>query len=254
MTFSRFVQLFRIYNSQGTAQEQFHFIFNPVALSLLGMSRSDWLQRFALGRVVKYARAHLGFSLRDLAKKSGVSPSHILRIESGEFDVQLSTLLRLAVYLGTPPGLLIEEGLRVPPRYYEKLLLAEDFAELIEPDSEPKRWQAKRRRAVELCSGVCVVLTELLLSADPESLVSRYDFPTESLRASFPAAAKEIREQMQFVDRLAVLNELEIEPVEQLHLLHLLDRASIEQYAALSSSKVYPMKLPWRPEPRPLFG
>src|SRR5579872_7011258 len=55
------------------------------------------------GTLIKAARMRLGFSLRDLAAMSQVSPSQIVRLESGEFDCTALTMGRLFGALALHP-------------------------------------------------------------------------------------------------------------------------------------------------------
>ena len=50
-------------------------------------------------------------SVRDLSRITGISPSHILRIESGEFDFTTTKFLRLAEALGLPTSSILEPAL-----------------------------------------------------------------------------------------------------------------------------------------------
>ena len=53
-----------------------------------------------LGKILKARRRSLSISLGELSKKSGVSPSHIVRIERGERFPSARVLRRLAGPLG----------------------------------------------------------------------------------------------------------------------------------------------------------
>jgi transcriptional regulator with XRE-family HTH domain len=66
-------------------------------------------------RLVK-ERRKLGFSQRELGKKVGIPQSHISKIEKGEVDVQISSLMELARVLGLEVMLI--------PREYNSLIRA----------------------------------------------------------------------------------------------------------------------------------
>lgn len=55
----------------------------------------DILQR--IGSKIKLMREERGWSIRDLAKISGVNKSNICSIESGKYDVRLRTLGKLEI-------------------------------------------------------------------------------------------------------------------------------------------------------------
>src|SRR5258707_13145412 len=83
-----------------------------------------------LGRSLREAREALGFSLRELARTSGVSPSQILRIESGEFDCFLSSLVKLCGPIALRPGELLESCLFANWDLYGKAATLELAAEI----------------------------------------------------------------------------------------------------------------------------
>jgi transcriptional regulator with XRE-family HTH domain len=51
---------------------------------------------------IKHVRKSLGFSLGDVAKRTGLLPQHIARAEREGVDVRASTLLILARAFGVP--------------------------------------------------------------------------------------------------------------------------------------------------------
>ena len=70
---------------------------------------------------IRMARAALGISVRELAEKSGVADSTILRFETGRGGVLAATLQRLQTTLETEGVIFIEAngggpGVRVSPR------------------------------------------------------------------------------------------------------------------------------------------
>jgi transcriptional regulator with XRE-family HTH domain len=58
------------------------------------------LERLAMK--LKALRKERGWKQPDLAKKAGLSPGYIARLETGRHDPKLSTLLKLAKALGVP--------------------------------------------------------------------------------------------------------------------------------------------------------
>jgi predicted transcriptional regulator len=57
-------------------------MYNDSGIIVFSITFIDEIQN--LGSIVKHQRNRLGFTLMELATKSGVSPSHIARIEKGE--------------------------------------------------------------------------------------------------------------------------------------------------------------------------
>ena len=62
------------------------------------------------GRAVKQQREAAGFSLRELAARSGISASMISEVERGAKSPTVSTVVRLAHALGVSAGTLIDGG------------------------------------------------------------------------------------------------------------------------------------------------
>jgi len=83
--------------------EQEHPEWNDaLAAARQSLSKSEIAQQ----RLPSLARLRLaaGLSQAELARRIGTSQSHIARIESGDGDPQLSTMLRLSEAIGVPLG------------------------------------------------------------------------------------------------------------------------------------------------------
>src|SRR5690242_21835394 len=68
------------------------------------------------GRAVKQQREAAGFSLRDLAARSGISASMISDVERGMKSPTVTTVVRLAEALGVSASALIDGGTEPAPR------------------------------------------------------------------------------------------------------------------------------------------
>jgi len=68
------------------------------------------------GRAVKQQREALGWSLRELAARSGISSSMISDIERGAKSPTVITVVRLAQALGISAAVLVDGGTAAPPR------------------------------------------------------------------------------------------------------------------------------------------
>jgi transcriptional regulator with XRE-family HTH domain len=62
------------------------------------------------GQRCKRARERLGWSARELGRKSGVSASTICRAEAGQKDMNLSMAARMAAALGVPLAEMVTEA------------------------------------------------------------------------------------------------------------------------------------------------
>jgi transcriptional regulator with XRE-family HTH domain len=61
-----------------------------------------------LGRRVRELREAMGLSLEDLAFESGLDPFQVGRIERGEVDLTVDSLLKVALGLRTSPAALLK--------------------------------------------------------------------------------------------------------------------------------------------------
>lgn len=199
------------------------------------MNQKFHFDRVVLGETLKRCRKSLDYSLRELAKLSGVSASHILRIESGEYDFQVETLMKIALHLGVPCGVLLEEGLAVNWLYYHAFIQTDsDFMALVSSKDKPKSTVCLR--AVRFVAVECAVTAKLLWSSNPTMLAGRYDYPFESLRDAFYKAATTIERSHVSAERAEMLQNLQKEPVKQLSQLGVLNRELMADYLILLSS------------------
>ena len=199
------------------------------------MNQKFHFDRAILGETLKRCRKSLDYSLRELATLSGVSASHILRIESGEYDFQVETLMKIALHLGVPCGVLLEEGLTVNWLYYHTFIQTDSaFAALLPQKTKPV--SALAMRAVRFVAVECAVTAKLLWSSNPSMLARRYDYPFDALRDSFCKAAVAIEQSHIVAERAEMLQNLQTEPVKQLGHLGVLNRDLMAEYLALLSS------------------
>jgi transcriptional regulator with XRE-family HTH domain len=174
----------------------------------------------------------LGISIRSLADRSGVSKSQILRVESGEFDVMLSTLLRLARYLGLPAGLVLEQGALPNPGYYAKLIARSGIPGLLSSISQDNRPRNAQTRATMLAMQCAVAASCLLQSSHASKLVSVINFSRlAGLRAAFKRFAETI-DQLDIEDRVSLQRQLDAEPVELLMHFELVTPAIAAEFFA----------------------
>lgn len=67
-----------------------------------------------LGERVHEARVQAGHSLRGFASRTGIDKDAMSRIERGDHNITLSTLLKLAHYLNVPASVLLDGISEVP--------------------------------------------------------------------------------------------------------------------------------------------
>ena len=64
---------------------------------------------FEVYKLIKYYRNKRGISIRKLSRMTGISTSHIARLENGESTPTIRTLMRIAKALQVPPSILYLE-------------------------------------------------------------------------------------------------------------------------------------------------
>jgi transcriptional regulator with XRE-family HTH domain len=163
------------------------------------------------GEIIRRARISAGLSIRGLAAESGVSPSQILRIESGEYDIRLSTLLKVAACVGFPAGLALEGGMIANVGVYANAIGKVGIDELICQLPGERRKRAYSRLVV-FCASCSTNAARLLQSSNPEKIAATVTFPGPKMSAAFGRFAKEIN-SLSVADRVALKRELESDPV-----------------------------------------
>lgn len=164
-----------------------------------------------LGRCVREARLGIGLSLRDLAARAGISAPHVCRIEGGEWDIRLSTLMKVAFVLGSSPGELIEKAVAVDElALIESIRKEDEYADLLATGKSGSRRPREQLTLLSLAQ-FCAMAAYILKSSNPIKVVERIEFPVDEIRkpatefARFVAAASE-------VDRWSLLDELSSQP------------------------------------------
>jgi len=173
----------------------------------------------ALGEMLRKARHSCHLSLRELAKASGLSAGHICRIESGEFEIQLPTFVRLAVPLGVPCGTILERAISVNVMHYLQAVKEDpELTPFIPRDGlkSKKAIEERDRRGLLFLCNLCAGLSYLLKSSNPVRLVEAIDFPTQNLKTQFARAAEEIHSTYDSFSRISDLDDLRKFPAQVL--------------------------------------
>lgn len=193
------------------------------------MAESWHFSQGLIGEILRRARMRIGLSIRELSARSGVSKSQILRVESGEFDVMLSTLLKLARHLGCPPGIILEQGAVPNPGFFVKLIGQAGIPELLQQVSTSAKSRNARTRIVILSAQCAVAASCLLQSSNPRWILDVIDFPVDGLRQKFREFTAEI-ERLDIEDRCDLQREIEAGPLELLTRFELITPAIAAQY------------------------
>ena len=111
-----------------------------------------------LGRIIKQQRIISGLTLRELSASSGVSPSHLGRIERGERFPSAHVLRRIARHLGFEEGELFALAGYFSP---QSPTVAESMAENSIAQLDPLVARALAQEPVEVQRATIVILTVL---------------------------------------------------------------------------------------------
>lgn len=190
------------------------------------LNKEIQFSRAVLADNLRRVRQGLGYSLRDLARLTGLSHSHILKIETGRHDFQVETLGKLAIALGVPCGLLMDSAVTPSSTAFEQAILLEKFfareewRKIIPPD-----WTVRQHRSVlQFASESCVLLAKLLLSTRASIALDRVRLPpVPDLRVAWQELANRIDgvngqfRWLQVSERASLLNVLRAAPVETLN-------------------------------------
>ena len=179
----------------------------------------------SVGRKLKSAREELRLSYREVAALSGVSPSHILRIESGEFDYSVDKFCQLASALGLSPAVLLEsnwhcsDGMKISPAEIVALVAATIGipADPQLPDDDAKL--IILRKSLALMARLVVLL---VFSADRESYLRSVKFSVPEVRDAFTAVLPVLAASTHTAERFAFLEAMEENPSAKLRSLGLI--------------------------------
>lgn len=205
-----------------------------------------------LGKTLARARKSLRISLRDLSKVSGVSPSQILRIESGEFDCLVSSLVRLGVALGIRFTVLLEHSLSEIRSPYQISLTREVATPLdLELPDTPDNKEALK----DLVLGGCSVVTRLMRSANPVAVANELEYPSQEIEQRFMKLAGSIAAH-NYTPRTCVdfITTLQSRPFHTLRsFFNFPTPDNVREHAAVFRSKRRALFFPWMPIGRVLF-
>jgi transcriptional regulator with XRE-family HTH domain len=210
-----------------------------------------------LGKWLRLVRLDRGYSMDKLAEASGVIKSEIYRVEIGEQECRIETLVELCRALGVTVGWVLDRviffdgggfipALSHDPATWDVLLRVGKFDDGIQ------------EHLVEGMSSACALAAILLISSDPRSRVLSEDFPHEQWKEKFLAFADRVAEMGgDSLDRAAILhNLLELPATELLNQKLMAEKALLamaQHYLSPKRKKFGFAWCPWFPRfPRQL--
>jgi transcriptional regulator with XRE-family HTH domain len=167
------------------------------------------------GGLLRVLRKDRGYSLAQLEALSGVSDSEIHRVETGQQDCGIQSLVRLCAALGTTPGFLLDRALDSKRWEFEKRIERDaDFLSLkssLALTSPDKVW-GFMDALIQICQAVSV----LLRCSDPVAFVKNYKLPLAEWQERLAEFAAKIASIGESVDRASMLFGLLSNPIREL--------------------------------------
>lgn len=186
------------------------------------------------GGIIRDARESIGWSLVELARRAGVSPSQVLRVECAEHEYTVNTLVRICAPLGLRYGLLLERCTEPDTKLYrEAMQKEEDIGQLgAYRDSEDKSTALAFQILVVNC---CVCLAVMVRCADPRPVVEDAPLLVDELKEAFRTYAQRLQQRGDFlpIDRARILMELKKSPAAALVRYGLLNEQFVQKFLAI---------------------
>jgi hypothetical protein len=144
-----------------------------------------------------------------------VSDSEIHRVETGQQDCSIQSLVRLCAALGTTPGYMLDRALASKRTEIQKRIIADsDFAALRErlTFATPQQMASLTNAIIEACQAFSV----LLRCSAPASFVKNFQFRPAQWQSAFVDFAARIAAIGEGVDRASMIYGLLSNPLREL--------------------------------------
>jgi len=169
----------------------------------------------APGGLLRVLRKDRGYSLAQLETLSGVSDSEIHRVETGQQDCGIQSLVRLCAALGTTPGFILDRALDSKRSEIQKRI--ERDADFLSLKSQltltaPEKVASFTDALIQACQAASV----LLRCSDPADFVKNYNLPLPEWQKNLVEFAAKIAAIGEGVDRASILYGLLSNPVREL--------------------------------------
>src|SRR6201996_1508983 len=144
-----------------------------------------------LGGLLRAMRSDRGISIARLEELTGVGHSEIHRVETGQTECRIESLVRIAGSLGVKPGWLLDRTLWTNVSFYHKRILAEaGYKKVLERMGI--HTQEGRERLAEVLASACTLAALLLRCCDPVSRAVDVDYPNAEWKKRFGAFAEKL--------------------------------------------------------------
>jgi transcriptional regulator with XRE-family HTH domain len=182
----------------------------------------------SFGPWLRWLRTDRGLSLRTLEMFSGVDDAEIHRIETGQQECRIETLLRLCGPLGVAPGWILDrvESSSIAA-FYQCVLADTAFDDLV--DRLNAKAEELRKSLAQNLASACTLAAILIRSSLPESRAKIVSFPHPDWEVAFFAFAKRLSTLEASVDRASILHSLWNSPARALANNNLLPEAPLKE-------------------------
>ena len=213
------------------------------------MQTTDSQRLKSMGISLRMARENLRFSFRELAELSGVSASHILRMESGEFDFSVSKFIRVTESLGLSVGIVLESAMfNRCPRERLRHIREDEFLAVADRNNS-KTPPEKLDCALEMRSfvqGVAEMVAALIASSNPVGLSDHlsHSFEKVNFRIDEFALSKHLI-GLKHYERHAMVEALLEDPYNKLKNFGVIDDELLFEFCEWARGKNMPADLGW---------
>ena len=191
----------------------------------------------------KTARLGMRLSIRELAKMTGVSPSHLLRIESSEYDFTITKFIRICEALGLPVGIILESALfktRDLEMAQQNVWDDPDLAPISESTTLPDdRGSTATDRLGALVLALSEAVIAMVMSSNPAGLARSFETLFPEVKPRLQALAERIDIWATIEERIYTVKAIQSRPFSRLRAMGVLDIELIDLYAIRSPGWVY---------------
>ncbi len=191
---------------------------NPFDAKLLNVNADLNWHTAVMGSILRTLRKERGCSLSHLQMLSGVDMAEIHRIEKGEQECRIQSLLKLCAALGTTPGYILDRSISAigckRTEIQKRILADADFSALKSrlTFATPEQIGKLAHHLVEACQAVSI----LLRCSDPVAMVKNYLPACQELQKGLVDFANRIAAIAEGVERASMIYGLLANPVGEL--------------------------------------
>ena len=196
-----------------------------------------------LGGLLRQIRYDRGFSIADLERASNIGHSEIHKIETGQQECRIETLVRLSGALGVSPGWVLDRALRSNVSLFYWALkndpALKDFVAMATLAQRDFDFSAR------FLANICTFAALLTRCSDPVSRVKDTTFPHPYWEKAFSRFAQKLVSMFDGADKAAISRELLLHPIAEMRRQGVLDLADGDFSTAFDVETKYRGWTPW---------